>query len=519
MKQFYCPTCDNPIKIKEGDYIFSYNIECCNNHVRENVDLEDILSTRKEKSYVCESHNKKKIIHCINCNLDICFVCYKESHKVHKMEYLKSLNYEEISKNSFEIELKEDKKYIDNFIDELMHFKNEFILYIDILKSDLQKFYKFRCDLINNISPDITSYINIENVKNVFDNKNIKIKNITEKFVSSNTFIQRYDNLKNIFELMFKKGKYVENEIINDIYKDYIIPINNNYFIKLKDGNLSIFEKTLELNSRRYKLQTIFEKFLNFEINNIVLKDNKNIKNKLSLYALSYKKDNNNYYNNYNNYYNNYFIKKTILYEIIIENLSDFNIKTIATYDKYINLFVLSENNNILDDSKEISLYDDSFESPKLVSKEIAGIYEFLKIDENTFISSNNSSNGIFLVKIINNTIYKIEIKNCGYEIIYFSQKKKILFTTDLKLIYLINFNSITPEVIQKIEIKFFSNEPNFLFHEPYHNVRNENIIRYLTSFNDESIYLIYDQFLVQYKIIGSELVEISRIKYINKYN
>jgi len=500
MKQFFCPTCDNPIKIKEGDYIFSYNIECCNNHIRENVDIGDILSTRKEKSYVCENHNKKKIIHCINCNLDICFICYKESHKLHKMEYLKSLNYEEASKISFEIELKEDKKYIDNFIDELNHFKTEFIQYMDILKSDLQKYYKFRCDLINNISPGITSYINIENVKDAFDEKNIKIKNLTGKFLSSNTFIQRYDNLKNIFELMFKRGKYIENEIINDIYKDSIIPINNNYFIKLKNGNFIILKKTLELNSRRYKLQKIFENMVDFEINKIEIKDNKNIKNKLSLYALSYKKDEYNYY-----------IRKTLLYEIIIENLSDFNIKTIATYDKYFNLFVLSENNNILDDKIEISLYDDSFESPKLVSKEIADIYEFLKIDENTFICLIRSSNNIFLVKIINNTIYRIEIKNGGYEIIYFSQKKKILFTTDKKLIYLINFNSLTPEVIQKIEIKLLSNE---LYPYQYHNVRKENLIRYLTSFNDESIYLIYDQFLVQYKIIGSELVEISRIKY-----
>ena len=135
------------------------------------------------------------------------------------MEYLKALNYEQLIKDNFDIELKDEKIYINNFINELMHFKNELNLYIDILKSDLQKFYKFRCALINNISPKTTSYINIENVKNVFENQKKEIKNIIKSFLSCNTFTQRYDNLKNIFELMFKKGKYIENEYIKDNLK------------------------------------------------------------------------------------------------------------------------------------------------------------------------------------------------------------------------------------------------------------------------------------------------------------
>ena len=129
MEHFCCSTCDKPLKIKEGDYLFTYNLECCNNHISKNVDLEDILSTKKEKSHICENHKKSKIIHCINCNEDICFLCYKESHHLHKMEYLKSLNYDQIVKNIFDSELADDKIYFNNFIDELMHFKNELNLY------------------------------------------------------------------------------------------------------------------------------------------------------------------------------------------------------------------------------------------------------------------------------------------------------------------------------------------------------------------------------------------------------
>jgi hypothetical protein len=49
----------------------------------------------------------------------------------------------------------------------------------------------------------------------------------------------------------------------------------------------------------------------------------------------------------------------------------------------------------------------------------------------------------------------------------------------------------------------------------PYHSIRDANLLRYLTSFKDESIYLECDQFFVQYIIIGGELMEISRMNYI----
>ena len=490
MKHFSCTTCNNPLKIKEGDFIFSYNIECCNNHICENVDLEDILSTKKEKNYICENHKKSYIIHCINCNEDICFLCFKESHSLHKMEYLKSLNYDHIEKYNFENELKKDEKNFESFIDELMHFKNQLILYIDILKSDLKKYYKFRCDLINNISSEITSYINIENVKNVYNN--LKIRNIIENFLSCNTFIQRYDNLKNIIEAMFKKGKYIENDIIKDINKEPIMPISEKYFMKVEEKKFIILEKTIQLNLRRYKFNNIFERTINFNISKIELKNNKNIKTKLSFYILSHPEK------------NHFNARKTLLYEVTIENLCDFNIKMLAIYNIYINVFFLSEDKIIIDDGKEVSFYEESFKSPKLVSNEIFNIYEFLKIDPNTFIYS--SKGIIFLVKIINNIIDKFEIKNCGDKLNYFSEKKKIIFTNDNKFIYLINFNSMKPEVIQKVEI--FSRK-----YQSYYYIRNANITRYITSFNDESIYLKCNNYLLQYKIIGGELMEISRIE------
>ena len=92
MRHFFCSTCDNPLKIKEGDFLFTYNIECYNNHISKNIDLEDILSTEKEQIYICQNHKKKNIIHCLDCKVDICLTCFKELHNKHKMGYLNENN-------------------------------------------------------------------------------------------------------------------------------------------------------------------------------------------------------------------------------------------------------------------------------------------------------------------------------------------------------------------------------------------------------------------------------------------
>ena len=492
MNQFCCLTCNNPLKIKNGDYLFSYNIECRNNHIRENIELEDILSTKKPTSFICESHKKKNIIHCYDCDVDICFLCYKELHNLHKMEYLKTLNYDQICRSSFESDLKEDKEYIENFIIELAHFKSQLNLFIDILKSDLKKFYKFRCDLINNISQENSPYANIENVKNLLKNKNfLEMRNFIRKFSSNNVFVKKYDNLKNIFELMFKKGKYIESQNIKNISTKNIIPLDEKYFIRWNKITFFILEKSLELNLKKYKFNNIFEKSMYFNISQIKLKSNENIKKRLSLYMLS----------NYN--------KKAFLYEVTIENLCDFNIKEILALNGHINLFILSEDKNLIDNGIKLVLYDKSFKSQNLVSFLSNNINGFLKIDSNTFIYSLEEGFNINICFVKNDkVIYQNQIFNCGHQPIYFSEKKNLIFTNDYQFIYLSNFipSTIGLELFQKIELKDF-----------YYHFNITELIRCVTSFNDDSIYIGIkinkNLVLVQYKIIESELVEISRIE------
>ena len=102
-----------------------------------------------------------------------------------------------------QIRFRRRKQYIKRFLDELKHFKNEIELYINLLNSYIQKYHKFKCELYNNVSQKITSYINIENIKNIFKSeKSLKIKDLMKSFLSCDAFIQRYDNLKNIFDYM-----------------------------------------------------------------------------------------------------------------------------------------------------------------------------------------------------------------------------------------------------------------------------------------------------------------------------
>ena len=102
MKKFLCQTCESPLKIKEGDFIFSFDINCDNEHKLKNIDLDDLLSMRKinnnKNLFLCKIHKKKNKMHCFDCDEDICFFCYQESHKLHKLEYIKNQ-----SLNSYEI--------------------------------------------------------------------------------------------------------------------------------------------------------------------------------------------------------------------------------------------------------------------------------------------------------------------------------------------------------------------------------------------------------------------------------
>ena len=231
-----------------------------------------------------------------------------------------------------------------------MHFQNKFNLYINILKQNIINHHKFICDLINNISEKEFSYIDVKNVEEILNNNYYKeINNYSKNF---ETFIKKYDYLKNIFELIIKKGKYIEEQNIKDKYYKFkemnIIPINNEYYIQLNDYNsytggyryLYIMKKKFNLNSKSFESDIIFKNSFDFDINKIVLKKSDNISKLISFFLLNYINDGNYSY-------------KTQIYEITIKDLEEksnnFIIKKTKLFNYYnTNLLILSEDKYII---------------------------------------------------------------------------------------------------------------------------------------------------------------------------
>ena len=224
----------------------------------------------------------------------------------------------------------------------------------------------------------------------------------------------------------------------------------------------------------------------------------------------------------------------TELFEIIIEDIKNYqenenkkySIKKIKSFDSRINLLYLSENKNIVNINNDIILYDNLFEEKKEISLN-SKMNEFIKINENKFACLNSITQEISVYTLEEDFIDKNIIKNCGKDLVYFLKNKKILISQDDYFFYLINFNSFKPEVIQKIQFKF-SNISNNSYNSSYKKNSDSNyitrLIKLFNFYNDDSIFIEYNEeiyknysiyritYLVQYKIIEYELIELSRI-------
>lgn len=521
MEKYLCQKCQNPIKISEGDFIYSFNINCKNGHNLENIDSDDLLSMRakfdNDNLYQCQKHKKKYLIHCFTCDEDICFSCFNELHKGHKMEYIKNFKLTDEVRFTISNYFNIEKGVIDTFLKELMDFKQKFNIYINVLAKEIKNYHKLKKDIYNDISQNNISYIDIHNYQKFLEKNNMtKIINFASNFVNCETFLKKYDNLKDIFDLLVKKGKYIEEQKIKDYYKEFydlkIIPINKKHFLcSNKYNEINLFENISNFQSKKMEYEIIHEIEFPIHLNDfqIVLKSNNdNINEKFSFYILQ---ENQTY--NYSTFE---------LYEITINNMNNHNIKKIKTFNRKFQLFILSDNKYIINENNIcITLCDNSFKNEQKIDIKADS---FMKIDENIFVCLNQNSNELYIVKIEEMFIDKNSIKNCGTMLIYFSKRKQILFSGDYSYIYLINFKTFFPEVIQKIKVKF--NKENIYSHNSFQNNSNylTNFVKFFDFYNDDSFYIesnetIFKNFskynrtyLIQLKIIDGELFEVSRI-------
>ena len=526
MKKFICQECENPIKIEKGDFIFSFNINCDNEHKFENINLDELLSMRKNynniNQFQCKQHKKKKIIHCFNCNEDLCFLCFKQLHKMHKIEYINKLDFSPEEKYNIKNYLNKEKKTIDSFLNELIQFQSKLNIYINILSKEIKKYHQLRNELYDDISQDNISYKDIDNNQKVFNKNNmLKIIDYANNFINCETFLKKYDYFKDMIGLLVKKGQFIEEQNIKNKYNIYkrmkIIPIDNKYFFNLYNKYFEIAKNISTFYSKEFEYKTIFKMNHDYEDYNIVLKQRNNIEEELSFYILHFWKS----------HYHYDFYDKTDLFEMTVKDLNkyqdnknnNYNIKKVKTFNSKIDLLILSENKYIVTNCINVILYDNLFKKEQIIN---LAINSFMKINQNVFTCLNTNNNILYTIKIEENFIDKITIKNCGNILFHFSKKKKILFSLDNYFFYLINFNTVSPEVIQKIEFNF--NNKNII--NKYNSINKNviNLLQFLNCFNDDSIFLKCKEivfknysnysitYLTQLKIIDYTLVELSRI-------
>ena len=178
-------------------------------------------------------------------------------------------------------------------------------------------------------------------------------------------------------------------------------------------------------------------------------------------------------------------------------------------------LIILDNNQNIIFTSYgEISLYDGLFNKIKRLDNISSTINSYLKINQNIFVYSTTLNKTIYVATIDNYELYKYTIQKSGDNFINYLENKKILISHDNEALYLINFNSLFPEVIQKIQIDIYTKDSYFKNLNFIDNFYKEDSI-YIRieqkSFENDLFYSVH--YIVQYKVYNDELKEVSRIE------
>ena len=535
LRSFLCPECGELCKIHDGDYLFSYNLECSQGHKQYNLDQEFLLKKRKLKqnSFKCKNHRKRNQIHCYTCNEDICILCYKDIHQSHKYEYLKNLKFGTREEYNNNYNLNKQKEILQIFLTELNTFQIKFNLYIDTLKSQLKQQNEFRTELIKNISENNFSFLDIENF-NVHskNDKYKKIEEFIELFINKSTFLEKYDNLKGILNEIIKKGKYIEERKIMNKINNYIdlnlLPLNHdNLFVQCKknyisyNSEITIFQENFANDQEKFDYKPIISKTFPFIINKCpILSENiPKIDNETQFYCIS---DN------------------SVIKILLIKHQESISQK--PEYECIINMFnvlktsaltVLSKDKNIIfDNDRNIILYDDSFsnEASKQLNQKLPGefstIDNVLTLDKNNFIFTiknfNNTEPNIYAINLENENIQKINTNGLTPMPLFYLKNKKLLISFCFEYKYnnikannyfyisLINFAVEKPEIIQMININYFDISKKVF----YFNCFNDDSFYFpicQQTYNKEMFYKVI--YISQYKLIKGEFREVSRIK------
>ena len=232
-----------------------------------------------------------------------------------------------------------------------------------------------------------------------------------------------------------------------------LFPINHEYYINTKlQKEFLTFEiiKDISINKEHFEYEVLLQRTLNFQFlhykNEIVLIDNDKIEKEFSFLIVTskslFKITIFNLYSDIKCNYKNY---------LLFQNQEEIHIDGLIHLEKDKNI-IFKRNTKY----SKISIYNDLFNEVRIQLEINSRIRDYLKINQNIFVISIKKK--IKIISIINEGFIdeEITIDEEPMKFIYYDKKEKILFSMGHRILYLINFNCISPEVVQKIEINYY---------------------------------------------------------------
>ena len=258
-KDIICPECKENIFIELNDYRINL-YECKNNHIRNNIPLEEYENTQmidlsriqcdncKENSLDYTCINEFYI--CNSCNMKLCSSCeikHDSSHKVinynHKNYICKKHDkfFSEYCKECKESLCKSCK--IEHIMHDIIHLQDMVIIKKDLLEQNDE--FKLVLDKLRN---------NIEEIKNVLNKilNKIELYYIINKGIINNYNCKRinYYILKNINEIKDNNNNIIQN--LKSIVEENDLNKKFNYLMNIYDSNNSQYKTEVYENGDKY---------------------------------------------------------------------------------------------------------------------------------------------------------------------------------------------------------------------------------------------------------------------------
>ena len=390
IQDFYrCPKCNEIPFIKINKINCSITTECNNNHIFENIPIEQFISDLKKENEnknnekekdklnysLCVEHQEKYINYCKTCKKNLCMYCDYTKHESHDIKIFFPII------SDLELKIKESKlkmQYLEEFIDSVEKMRNE-------INENILKFETFLKNslLLNKMSTmniDIKN-INYQIIQNFYELNEYKNENtLFKEFISTKNILRRGKillKILNSYENDSNEKKEEKKELINNIeikstIKQSAYPFN--YFSLKNDGN----EDNLIglVSDEMVKIYSISKNDLSMEMQEkLIINESKNI-NYLTTLEITNNKNKN--INNIIICIDNFF--KII--EILIEenNIIGYEEKIILNLNDTVRKIITYPNKLCACDKKSINIYDNNIDNSKNDNDD--AWYNFKKINE-----------------------------------------------------------------------------------------------------------------------------------------